>query len=85
MRAFSPAAPLVQFLVPSQNWKRGLTPFMQHKRFPRFLLQLERNPKVPTKTREEPCVPHLIWRWGQISLHCLESSPEFPLKTQKEA
>ena len=42
-------------------------------------------PSSLPQSREEHRVPHLISRWGQIPLHCLESNPEFSFKTRKEA
>jgi len=66
MRPFSLTAPREQSRVPSPNSRGGVTPFMQLKGAQRSPSQLQMKPEFPATSWEEPCVSHLIWRWGPI-------------------
>ena len=82
MRLFSPAAPPEQSRVPSQNSRRGMTPFMQFPLAQRSPSQLEMKANVPTTTQEGHRVHHLLWRRGPIPCFNSRGIPTSPRTTR---
>ena len=85
MMPYSAAVTRENPTVPFTNWKEAWLPWGNMRGSLTSLIKFKRNPKLPAATWETPRDYPLNTRWGSFLLKCLESNPNFPLKTQKQA